>query len=146
MRAIHFIILTSCLVLSINCIALESFKKQKIKVGKLSIEVEVAESPAQLEQGLMFRKTLEPNSGMLFIFESEHELNFWMKNTYVDLSIAYIDKNKKITEIIDMIAIPPDSKIYPTTYPSKKKSKYALEMNRGWFEKNKISIGTRLDF
>lgn len=146
MRAIHFIILTSCLVLSINGIALESFKKQKIKVGKISIEVEVAESPAQLEQGLMFRKTLESNSGMLFVFESEHELNFWMKNTYVDLSIAYIDKNKKITEIIDMIAIPPDSKIYPTTYPSKKKSKYALEMNRGWFEKNKISIGTRLDF
>ncbi len=126
--------------------AIESFKKKTIKIGKKTIEIEVAETERQLEQGLMYRKNLDENSGMLFIFNAEQELSFWMKNTYIDLTIAYIDKAKKITEIIDMVAVPPGSKIYPTSYPSKTKNQFALEMNRGWFEKNKIKPGTHLDF
>lgn len=145
MRQFFSIIFLS-LIMTGPSYGLEKFSKRNIKIAKKTIVVEVAETEPQLEQGLMFRKTLDEDSGMLFVFKEEKLLSFWMKNTYIDLSIAYINKKKKITEIIDMVAVPPGSKIYPTSYPSKMLNQYALEMNRGWFNKNKIQVGTQLDF
>ena len=68
-----------------------------------------------------------------------------MKNTLIPLSIAYIDKDMVITEILDMQPAPLGA-ARPKSYPSKKKSMYALEMNIGWFEKNKIWPGARIRF
>ena len=78
---------------------------------------------------------------MLFIFTHEQRLNFWMKNTYIPLSIAYISIDGKINEIYDMK--PLDISI---TYPSNLPAKYALEVNQGWFARNNISKNCRIIF
>lgn len=120
-----------------------AFQKKKIQVGGKKITVEIAETPVQHERGLMHRKTLAKDSGMLFIFKTEQPLSFWMKNTYIDLSIAYFDKDKKIVDIFDMKSTTSMQVDFPS-YPSSKPALYALEMNQGWFVKNKIKVGDLL--
>lgn len=119
------------------------FEKEKIQIGSKKITVEIAKSRAQHEHGLMFRDHLAADSGMLFIFDEEMPLSFWMKNTYIDLSIAYIGKDKKIVDILDMKSTTSIETNYPS-YPSSKPAMYALEMNKGWFAKNQIKVGDLL--
>ena len=106
-----------------------------IKIGKASLEVAVSKSRAAQKRGLMYIKSLPCNHGMLFEYPKEQKLTFWMKNTKIPLSIAFIDKNKKIIEIQDMD--PYDEK----KISSEGKAKWALETNQGWFEKNNITVG-----
>lgn len=120
-----------------------SFESQKIQIGSKKITVEIASTREQQTQGLMFREKMPQNSGMLFIFDQEQPLNFWMKNTFINLSIAYIGKNKRIIDIIDMKATSAIETNFPS-YPSSKPAMYALEMNQGWFTKNRIKIGDLL--
>ena len=120
-----------------------TFTKQQIQIGNKKINVDIAESRAQQEHGLMFREKMPKDEGMLFIFADEQPLSFWMKNTYIDLSIAYIGKDKKIIDIIDMKATSSLQTSYPS-YPSSKPAMYALEMNKGWYTKNRIKIGDLL--
>lgn len=120
-----------------------SFDKKQIQIGTKKITVEIAVTREQHERGLMYREKMGADTGMLFIFDSEQPLSFWMKNTYIDLSIAYIGKDKKIIDIIDMKATSSLQKEFPS-YPSSKPAMYALEMNQGWFTKNRIKIGDLL--
>lgn len=130
--------------LSIFCFAETHFFKKKITINKTQVEVEIAETPEQHSQGLMNRRTLKENTGMLFIFSSTEPRTFWMKNTYVPLTIAYFDENKRLTETIDMqpqkTEMEANNKLYPSTLPAK----YALEMPLGWFRKNNIKVGAKL--
>jgi len=105
----------------------------------VSAEVEIADSWQQRQHGLMFRRVLDKNRGMLFIFPDSRRRSFWMKNTHVPLSVAYIDEKGAILRILDMK--PLDISI---TYDSGQPARYALEMNRGWFRKNKIRKGCRV--
>ncbi len=123
-----------------------SFEKQKIKVGSKTITVEIAKTTEQHQYGLMHRNSLPTNSGMLFIFEDEQILSFWMKNTFIDLSIAYIDKNKMIVDIQEMKATNQMMVGDLPSYPSSKPAMYALEMNKAWFKKNNITIGQKILF
>ncbi len=107
----------------------------------LFLNVEIADTPEKRMRGLMFRRYLPQNSGMLFIFSSEDYRNFWMKNTYIPLSIAYIGSDRIINEIYQMK--PLDISV---TYPSKLPARYSLEVNRGWFGKNNISAGGIIKF
>jgi len=100
--------------------------------------VEIAETPEQLQTGLMFRKSLGDNSGMLFKFSNPQVLNFWGFNTYLPLDVAFIDPEGKITKI-DSIA--PLSK---KTVSSDAKCLMAIEANDGFFERNKIHIGDKI--
>ena len=104
---------------------------------KKNITVEIALTDNERQQGLMFRQSLGKNSGMLFVFSHEEHLSFWMKNTFVPLSIAYIDKHGRIIDIQNMK--PLDTSI---SYPSKMKAMYALEVNMGWFKENGITEGS----
>ena len=83
----------------------------------------------------MFRTSLAPDSGMLFIFEKEAFRYFWMKNTHIPLSIAYISRNSVIIDILEMA--PEDT----TRYPSSGPAIYVLEMNAGWFQTAGIKPG-----
>jgi len=113
-----------------------------ITIGQKNINVEIADTPQKRQQGLMHRKKLNKDEGMLFIFTSEQTLSFWMKNTYIPLSIAYINKNCNIIDIQDMY---PLKKNEPEkTYPSKAQSQLALEVNLGWFKKNNINLGDQI--
>lgn len=106
----------------------------------VSLTVEIARTDIQRNEGLMYRKTLEKNSGMLFVFENERIMNFWMKNTYIPLSIAYIDRYGIIREIHHMK--PLDTSL---TYMSRNRALYAVEVNQGWFERNKITPGCKIE-
>jgi uncharacterized protein len=145
-RKIFLIAITS---LSISCFG-ESpdtgikFEKAKLKIADKTITVELAKTPAQQQQGLMYRKSLAKDFGMLFIFSNEDYRAFWMKNTWIDLSIGYFDRNRILKEVIDMKATT-TLELNPPTYPSKHKAQYALEMTKGWFEKNKIKIGDKFE-
>lgn len=122
------------------------FEKKKVKIKNKIILVEIAETESQQERGLMYRTKMPQDEGMLFIFPRERILSFWMKNTYIDLSIGYFDKNKKLIDIQEMQSTSPIMLGSPKTYPSSGPAKYALEMNRGWFKKNKINVGDSLMF
>lgn len=106
--------------------------------------MEVASTPQQHALGLMFRSHLGENEGMLFIFEGEQTRSFWMKNTLIDLSIGFFDKSGTLVDVQEMKSGKgiPDSAL--KSYLSVKPAKYALEMNRGWFDKKKVKIGTKL--
>lgn len=122
-----------------------NFEKRDLVVGDKKIVVEIADSDEKRAHGLMFVSQLPADQGMLFVFEDERVRSFWMKNTLIPLSIAYINKDMEIIEILDMQPAPLGA-TRPKSYPSKKKSMYALEMNIGWFEKNKIWPGARMKF
>ncbi|OGS24372.1 MAG: hypothetical protein A2297_08860 [Elusimicrobia bacterium RIFOXYB2_FULL_48_7] len=107
-----------------------------LHIDSYTITTEIANTLKKKTVGLMNRKTLEANSGMLFVFPAPQHLNFWMRNTYIPLSIAFIDSKGIITEIVDMK--PLNEKVTR----SKHKALYALEVNQGWFEKRNIKAGT----
>ena len=104
------------------------------------IRVEVAKAPEERAQGLMGRKQLGDSEGMFFIFETEDFHSFWMKNTLIPLSIAFIDKEGRILRITDMKPLTLDSHAPP------KPVLYALEMKKGWFSSNGIKVGDIIRF
>ena len=120
------------------------FEKRKIQIAKKTITVEIADDPDLREHGLMFRDKLADNTGMLFIFENEQPLNFWMKNTLIPLSIGFFDENKKLINVLEMVpAVMGDQD--PKHYSSESPAMYALEMPKGWFDRNKVAKGATLN-
>jgi uncharacterized membrane protein (UPF0127 family) len=106
-----------------------------IKVGESPLEVEVSSDRDSIERGLMHRNKLAPDSGMLFMFPDVAERSFWMKNTNIPLSIAYVGSDNKILNIEDMA--PNDT----TGIKSKGRAKCAIEVNQGWFDSKGIVPG-----
>jgi uncharacterized protein len=115
-------------------------KMIKVTSGKRTIKltVQVADTPKIRDKGLMFVEKLPENKGMLFVFSAETYGGFWMKNTLIPLSIAFLDSDGKILKILDMIPCKED--VCPT-YDPEISYHYALEVNLGWFEKNLIKEG-----
>ncbi|MEC7921842.1 MAG: DUF192 domain-containing protein [Planctomycetota bacterium] len=107
----------------------------KLQVGQRQLNTEVAYSDVSRRRGLMYRKALEKDSGMLFVFPRKKMLSFWMKNTLIPLSIAYIDDKGKVLQIKDMA--PRDE----TSVASDFFVRYALEVDRGWYEKAGLKEG-----
>ena len=104
-----------------------------------SVTVEVADTDAARATGLMHRRMLPENRGMLFVFPHAAPQSFWMMNTYIPLSIAFIDEAGVIINIADM------NPLTTATHSSAKPAKYALEMNQGWFAKRGIKSGARIE-
>lgn len=112
----------------------------QMTVGGITVEVEVAMSAQEQAQGLMYRESMPEDHGMLFVYSQPRYMSFWMKNTTIPLSIAYIREDGVIGNIEKMA--PHTGDIDPSEhYTSRYKSKYALEMNQGWFEQNNIKEG-----
>ncbi len=125
------------LFLLLILIFLFSCQKNKILfINDKRVYIEIADSPKERAKGLMFRDELEKDHGMLFIFESNKVVTFWMKNTFIPLSIAFIDTNYRIVHITDMSPLD-EMTSHSSVYPIK----YALEMDQGWFKRNNIKIG-----
>ena len=103
------------------------------------LTAEVATTTATRATGLMNRFSLKPDHGMLFVFRYPQPLSFWMKNTYIALSIAYIDERGKILDILDMA--PQNEGLNPSSGPAL----YALEMKKGWFKERGIGVGASVD-
>ena len=118
----------------------QTILKIPLYIGQREIWVEVAKTPEERSHGLMGRKYLGKDEGMLFIFETEDRHGFWMKNTFIPLSIAFIEKNGRIAWITDMKPLTLDSHV-----PSQP-ILYALEMNKGWFSSRGIKVGDVVRF
>jgi uncharacterized protein len=111
-----------------------------LKISEVSLKVEIADTPQASENGLMFRDSLPEGQGMLFIFEQPKKASFWMKNTKIPLSIAFIDSAGKILEIKSMN--PLDETVVPS---GSDQVAYALEVNQGWFARHAISNGAKIN-
>ena len=112
-------------------------KTVEIAVGSALLKAEVARKPEERERGLMFRKSLAEGEGMLFVFEADQVLRFWMKNTSLPLSIAYLSSDGTIREIHDL---EPESL---ASVDSERSVRYALEVPRGWFDRAGLKVGDR---
>ena len=110
----------------------------ELRAGMHLIRAEVAADFSTRGRGLMHRKGLAPNAGMLFIFDGPSQQCMWMKNTYIPLSVAFVDEQGTIINIADM---QPHSE---QTHCSARPALYALEMTRGWFAERGIKPGARL--
>jgi uncharacterized membrane protein (UPF0127 family) len=104
-----------------------------------TLTAEVAVTDASRAQGLMHRRILPENRGMLFVFRDSAHHAMWMMNTYVPLSVAFLDERGLIINIADMT---PHSR---DTHAAAKPAKYALEANQGWFAKRGIKPGTKVE-
>jgi hypothetical protein len=107
-------------------------------MAKLSIEV--AETPSALAQGLMYRNELPKNKGMLFKFPRILEANFWGKNTYIPLDVAFVNNQNEIT------AIKPIVPMSTRVVRSNGDCIMAVEANAGFFNKNNIRVGHKIEF
>jgi uncharacterized protein len=108
---------------------------------EVPVRVEIADTDAEWQTGLMGRTTLEGDAGMLFVFDQEQTLSFWMKDTLIPLSIAYIDAEGRIVDIQDM---QPLDDILPQ-YVSAEPARYALEVNQGFFEERSVTVGDMVE-
>jgi hypothetical protein len=111
-----------------------------IVVGAERLTVEVADEEHERQRGLMYRRSLEPGHGMLFVYPDTWRRAFWMKNTPLPLDIAFIDEHGTLTEILPLE--PLSESVVQSRYPAR----YALEVPRGWFAAHGIGPGARMTF
>lgn len=109
-----------------------------LTIGQARVRVEVAASSAERELGLMHRDSLPWERGMLFVFPDKRRMSFWMKNTRIPLSIAFMRSDGEVAEILDM------QPMTERTHLSKSPGRFALEVNQGWFDKEGVGVGDRL--
>jgi uncharacterized membrane protein (UPF0127 family) len=109
-----------------------------LEISGVALEVEVASTPSSRQQGLMFRESLEQDHGMLFVYPDSAPRSFWMANTKIPLSIAFVTEGGDIVNIAHMT--PFSTSATPSTAPAM----YAIEMQRGWFASHEITSGVRV--
>ena len=112
-----------------------------LKLGSAEIQVELATTPATRACGLSNRDRLDPDKGMLFVFPEAAPRAFWMKDTHVALSIAFLDAERQVINIHDMVPLQTDER-----YPSDGPARYALEVNVGGFAAHEIGVGDVVEF
>lgn len=126
--------------LALACVAARAeLPEITLAINGHKITAEVAHTDSTRSQGLMHRRMLPENRGMLFVFERVERHAMWMMNTYLPLSVAFIDAQGAIINIADMA--PHTTDAHGATQPAK----FALEMNQGWFRKRGIGPGARLE-
>ena len=109
-----------------------------LSAGMHRIDTQLAMAPEQRQIGLMFRKNMPQHEGMLFVFEQPTKQCFWMKNTLLPLTAAFVADDGTIVNLADMKPQTTDA------HCSDKPVRYVLEMNQGWFDKKKIKAGAKL--
>ena len=128
----------AALVLAFAVYAEATFGTARLKVAGHALKVEVAQNEEALQQGLMFRKSLGKDDGMLFIFGEPAYHSMWMKNTLIPLSVAFLDADGRILNILDMEPQTLD------THTAAGPAVYAIETNKGWFAANKVRAGDKV--
>lgn len=118
----------------------DSFSRKKIIIGNIAVKVEIAESLPEKQKGLSGRNFMRENNGMLFVFSQPDFYSFWMKDMEFPIDIIWLDENLRIINI--------EKNITPDTFPKKflppRPAKYALEVNGGWADKNKVEEGVNI--
>jgi len=109
------------------------------EIDNITVTLEIVKEKEDVERGLMFRDSLEANSGMLFVFPKDDLYPFWMKNTYIPLSIAFLTADGIVAGIDEMIALDTVTRHVPDV-----PYRYAIEMNSGWFKAHGVKVGDTL--
>lgn len=138
-KSLCFLIVTLLLSQAVFCKSTKLQTRNLTIIRKngttISVNAEIAIKPEELQRGFMERKNIPDGTGMLFVFQQEQYLSFWMKNTPTPLSIAYANSDGIICDIFDMK--PYSLENINSTVPVL----YALEVPKGWFKKNNITVG-----
>ena len=113
-------------------------KTTTVKVGAHALRVEVAATDAEREKGLMFRKSMAANDGMLFVFDEAAYHAMWMKNTLIPLSVAFLDRDGVILNVLDMEPQTLDS------HQAAGPAIYAIETNKGWYAAHQVKAGDKV--
>jgi uncharacterized membrane protein (UPF0127 family) len=109
----------------------------------LQVEAELAYTDSTRMKGLMYRKYLAPDAGMLFVFRDLDLHSFWMKNTLISLDLIWLNERK---EIVASLTVDPCEKDPCQSYEPMQKSKYVLEVNGGFVKKHNLKVGDQLEF
>lgn len=115
-----------------------NLQRVEINAGMHRIDAQVAQSPQERQTGLMYRKEMPAHEGMIFVFEQPATQCFWMKNTLLPLTAAFVADDGTIVNLADMKPQTEDS------HCSAKPVRYVLEMNQGWFAQKGIKAGSKL--
>lgn len=119
--------------------AAETLPLAELPIADQTLTVEIANTPETMARGLMFREHLPEYHGMLFIWPQDQVVGMWMQNTLIPLSVAFIDREYRVLNIADME--PNSRRVHPSDGPVR----YALEVNRGWFDRHGVRPGTHID-
>ena len=145
LKPIHYfrcVFLNLLISIPVGVIAQDSpqlnLERIKLMSGMHRIDVQIASTPDQRQTGLMFRKEMPQHEGMIFVFDQPAKQCFWMKNTLIPLSAAFVSDDGTIVNIEDMKPLVLDG--HCSTQPVR----YVLEMNKGWFAKKGIKAGSKL--
>jgi len=146
-KSLSFFFILFFMTISSSCSNSKKLESKELTLirsdgSSLLVNAEIAKKPEDRNRGFMERKNIPDGTGMLFIFEKDQILSFWMKNTPHPLSIAFIDSHGKIRNIFDMKPYSLES------IQSTVSTRYALEVPQGWFKKENIQVGDslKLDF
>lgn len=141
-HTVHAVLALSLLLLGAAALAQEgpqmNLPRTMLTAGMYQIDTQLAQTPAQREIGLMHRRDMPQQEGMLFVFDQPATQCFWMKNTILPLTAAFVDDNGTIINLADMKPQTTDS------HCSSKPVRFVLEMNVGWFAKKGIQAGSKL--
>jgi len=133
-----FLILLLALAIAIILANKSETKYTRINVGNTEVKVDIADTPLKQAKGLMFRKSLPENEGMLFIFDKEDYYGFWMMNTSIPLDIIWINRDMEIVHIERNVQ--PCGILCPVYKPNEK-AKYVLEVNTGFTDRYSVDVG-----
>lgn len=143
---IHCILISAVVLFLSNCkkeLTIQNYSFEEyfsLSIENNDIFAQIAVTPEELSQGLMFRNNLDKNHGMLFAFDYPKRMSFWMKNVPIPLDIGYFDPNGRLIEIHSLY--PNDEK---PVFSKSHTIQYALEMNEGWYHRNKIKTGSYMN-
>jgi len=110
-----------------------------VTVGGQAVQMQLALLPHEMQQGLMFRKSLGPEEGMIFLYDRPQQMSFWMRNTEIPLDIGYFDADGKLKEVYNLL--PHDER----PIQSLGLRQFALEMNQGWYRTHGLKAGDAID-
>jgi len=144
MKKLSVLVAVGLLVCSLGSCRSNNLPVKTLTIAKASgeavtVAAEIAVTPEEREHGFMERKKIPDGTGMLFVFQNDQILHFWMKNTPHPLSIAYIDRKGVIQNIFDM------TPFSLANVSSTLSVRYALEVPQGWFRKVGVDVGDRLE-
>jgi len=111
-----------------------------IKVGDRTVQMQIAALPEEMPKGLMYRKSMGADEGMLFVYPSPTQLSFWMRNTEIPLNIGFFDASGELKETYEMY--PHDER---SVASHARNLQFALEMNQGWYKQAGVKPGAKLD-
>ena len=140
MKIFRLVLVLLLVLSSFSCSKDEVLQTRDIRINQWNLTVEIADTQKSQEKGLMNRKSLDEDRGMLFVYDRDSRKSFWMKNTLIPLSIAYIAADGTIREIYDME--PLSTRIVDSRYSVR----YALEVNQGAFDRHGIKPGDKFEF